>query len=172
MNFKISIALWLFLVLTSFSLTHAQVKQCPLNLSVTKYQKNEDAPETPISSASATATNIVTKKVTKAILFEGMPRFTKLREGRYDLTVTKVGYARTFKRVKIDCSGLAEDGSVSEDISLWVGSPEQTMRMRSVIITLSPKEKSPTTPPQDETSKPVSPVVKPASELPNTRQPA
>jgi len=168
MNFKIAITPALFLLLTSFSFAHAQVKQCLLDLSVTKYQKNEDAPEIPISGASATATNIVTKKVTKAVLFEGMPRFAKLREGIYNLTVTKAGYARTFKRVKFDCSGLVEDGSVSEDIFLWEGSPEQTMRMRSVVITLSPKEKSPTAPPKDETSKPVSQASQPISESPKT----
>jgi TonB family protein len=143
MNFKISIGLSLFLVLASFSSAHAQVKQCPLDLSVTQYQKNAEAGQSPISDANATAFNIVTKKVTKAVLFEGMPRFPKLREGTYNLSVIKPGYARTLKRIKIDCSGLAEDGSVSEDVFLWKGSPEQTMKMRSVVITLSSKDKTP-----------------------------
>ena len=143
MNFKISIALGLFLTLASFSSASAQVKECPLDLSVTLYQKNEDASEIPISNASATAANIATKKVAKADLFEGMPRFPKLTEGRYDLTVRKDGYARTFKRIKVDCSGLADDGTLSEDIWLWKGSAEQTMRMRNVSIALTSKDNVP-----------------------------
>lgn len=160
MRFKISIALWSFLMLTSFSLVNAQVKQCPLDLSVTQYQKNAEAADRPISNAEATAINIATKKVTKAVLWEGMPRFPNLSEGSYNLSVTKVGYARTFKRIKIDCTGLAEDGSVSEDIFLWKGKPEQTMRMRSVSINLSSKDKSPIVSSEVETPNPVSPTPK------------
>jgi len=171
MNFKISIALWLFLVLTSFSFALAQVKQCPLNLSVTQYQKNAEANGIPISGANATAINIVTKKVTEAVLFEGMPRFPGLREGNYNLRVTKAGYARTFKRIKIDCSGLAEDGSLSDDIFLWEGSPEQTMRMRTVLIALSSKDKSPITSSEIKTSKPVSQVEKPIEQSAITPSP-
>ncbi len=156
MNFKISITLWLFLVLTIFSFAHAQVNECPLDLSITQYQKNAEAADIPISDANATATNIATKKVTKAVLFKGMPRFPKLREGNYNLSVAKAGYARTFKRIKIDCSELAEDGSLSEDIFLWEGSPEQTMRMRSVVITLSSKDKPPIASSVVETPKSVS----------------
>jgi len=156
MNLKISIALWLFLILTSFSFAFAQVKQCPLDLSVTQYQKNAEAADIPISGANATASNIVTKKVTKAVLFEGMPRFPKLTEGKYDLTVTKAGYARTFKRIKIDCSELAEDGSLSEDIFLWKGSSQQTMRMRNISIALRSKDNVPIISSVGETPKSVS----------------
>lgn len=124
----------------------AQVKECPLDLSVTLYQKNADAderPTKPISDAEATATNVATKKVSKAVLLEGMPRFLKLPEGTYDLSVTKAGYARTFKRVKVNCGGLSEDGSVSEDIWLWEGSAEQSMRMRNVSMKLTSKDNVP-----------------------------
>ena len=156
MNFKILNALWLFLMLASFSVAHAQVKQCPLDLSVTQYQEKADAGVMPISDAEATATNTITKKVTKAVLFEGMPRFANLPEGRYDLTVTKAGYARTLKRIKIDCRGLADDGSLSEDVFLWKGSPEQTMRMRNVSIALKSKDNVPIESSVVETPKPVS----------------
>ncbi len=139
-HLKISIGLWSLLVLTSFSPAHAQSKQCPLDLSVTQYQKNEAAVEIPISDANATILNISTKKITKAVLLEGMPRFPKLLEGTYNLTVTKIGYARTLKRIKVDCRGLAADGSVTEDIFLWEGSSDQTMKMRDVSIALSSKD--------------------------------
>jgi TonB family protein len=72
-----------------------------------------------------------------------MPRFPKLPEGTYDLSVTKAGYARTFKRVKVNCGELGEDGSVSEDIWLWEGSAEQTMRMRNVSMKLTSKDNVP-----------------------------
>ncbi len=144
------------MLLISLSFAQAQVKECPLNLSVTQYQKNAEADEIPISDANATAIDIATKKVMKAVLFEGMPRFPKLREGNYNLSVTKAGYARTLKRIKIDCRELAEDGSLSEDIFLWEGSMEQTMRMRSVNIALSSKDNSPITSSVVETPRSVS----------------
>ena len=55
MNFKISVVPSLFLMLTSFSFAHAQVKQCPLDLSVTQYQKNAEAEAMPISDLEALA---------------------------------------------------------------------------------------------------------------------
>lgn len=152
MNFKISIVSALYFVLASFSFANAQAKSCPLDLSVVQYQENADIDVKLISDASATATNIATKKITKASLFEGMPRFAKLREGRYNLRVTKAGYARTLKQVKIDCAGLDEDGSVSETVILWEGSAEETMKMRDVTLTVQAMEKPPTTSPQFKSS--------------------
>lgn len=145
MNFQISIALWLFLMLSNFSFAHAQVKQCPLDLNVIEYQKNAGAVEIPISGANAAATDIVTKAVTKAVTFEGMPRFAKLREGSYNLSVTKDGYTRTLKRIKIDCAGLDKDGSVSEVVFLWKGNPKETMKMIGVTLGVEGAGKSPKT---------------------------
>jgi hypothetical protein len=67
-HFKILIALSLFFAMGNFSSAAAQVKECPLDLSVTLYQKNADAderPTKPISDAEATATNVATKKSAK-----------------------------------------------------------------------------------------------------------
>lgn len=155
-----TIGLWSLLVLTSFSSAHAQSKQCPLDLSVTLYQKNEAAGEIPISDANATAFNIATKKTTKAGLFEGMPRFPKLLEGTYNLTVTKIGYARTLKRIKIACRGLAADGSMTENIFLWEGSADQTMKMRDVSIALSSKDSLPVPSSEMQISQPIPPNLK------------
>ena len=124
-------------------------------LSVTQYQKDDAAGEIPINDANATILNISTKKTTKAVLFEGMPRFPKLFEGIYNLTVTKTGYARTLKRIKIDCRGLAADGSVTEDVFLWEGSPDQTMKMRDVSIALSSKDNLTIPSSEAQTSQPV-----------------
>ena len=145
MTFKIFIAQCLFSVAAGASFADAQVRQCPLDLSVTEYQKNAEAAEIPISGATATAFNTVTKKIVQASLLEGMPRFAALREGNYNLSVTKDGYTRTLKRIKINCAGLDKDGSVSEVIFLWKGNSQETMKMIGVTLGVEGANESPKT---------------------------
>ena len=126
---KITIGLAMFFVVVSFAASiNAQTKSCPLDLNVLDYKEGTEAPEFPVENARATATNTTTKRVTRAALFEGMPRFAKLREGKYTITVTKAGYKRSIKQITIDCSGLDEDGSVTETIYLQKGSAKQTAK--------------------------------------------
>lgn len=124
-----------FFIFASSSFVSAQMKSCPLDLNVLKYRPiDSEAPDIPISGATAVATNAATKRMTKAASFEGMPRFAELSEGRYTISVTKKGYKKTVKQVTIDCGGLDSDGSVSEIIFLQKGSAKQTYEMPNRVI--------------------------------------
>jgi TonB family protein len=135
MNVKFLIifaALFAFVILPSVK---AQMKFCPLDLNVIQYRPiDSEAPDFPISGTAAIVTNITTKKLTRAILLEGMPRFARLREGKYNVTVTKSGYKKTVKQITIDCSGLDNDGSAQELIFLQKGSAKETYRMPNQVI--------------------------------------
>lgn len=130
MNYKVLIISAVFLLAAGSSSVMAQTKSCPLDLNVIKYRPiDSEAPDIPISGATAAATYIATRKTTKAASFEGMPRFAGLREGKYTVSVTKKGYKRTVKQVTINCNGLDDDGSVNELIFLQKGSAKQTFNM-------------------------------------------
>ncbi len=83
MNIKFLIIFAAFFIFADSTFASAQTKSCPLDLNVIKYRPiDSDAPDIPVSGATAVATNIATKKITKAALLEAMPRFAKLREGK------------------------------------------------------------------------------------------
>jgi TonB family protein len=148
MNFTNTIGFLLLILIGGLSPTFAQIKFCPLDLSVIQFQENQTAGEIPIGNSIATATNLATKKTFKASLFEGMPRFAKLPEGKYDVTVTKVGFRRTVKPIEINCSGLDDDGSITEIIYLWKGSSKQLVKMpgnKTIIGTTNEPSSQPTT---------------------------
>ena len=93
----------------------AQTKSCGLNLEVTEAIYAEP----PIQGATATATNLATKKSFKSSLFEGMPVFGEMPAGKYSLTVSKAGYKTLFKQINLDCSKIeSDDPSVTEYILL------------------------------------------------------
>lgn len=130
MNLKFLIIFAAFFAFVSLPSAKAQMKSCPLDLNVIKYRPiDSDAPDFPVSGATAVVTNTATKKLTRAVLLEGMPRFARLREGKYTVSVTKTGYKRTIKQITINCDGLDDDGSVDELIFLQKGSEKQTFNM-------------------------------------------
>ncbi|HEY0429373.1 MAG TPA: energy transducer TonB [Pyrinomonadaceae bacterium] len=134
MKIKSSIGFLFLLVVTGAIPAFAQKRSCPLDLSVIKFQTKPDDAEIPVSGATATATNLRSKKLFRATLLEGMPRFAKLPEGKFTIAVTRAGYKRTTKEVDVNCKGLAEDGSNSEVIYLLKGSSGQTYKMSGIII--------------------------------------
>jgi hypothetical protein len=83
----------------------AQAKTCGLNLEVTE----KIYAEPPIQGATATAVNLKTKKIFKAVLFEGMPVFGDLAAGKYTVTVSKKGYQTLVRQITLDCSNLEDD---------------------------------------------------------------
>lgn len=135
MNIKFLIVFAAFFVFASSSFVAAQTKTCPLDLYVIKYRPiDSEAPDFPVSGATASVTSTATKRLTKASLLEGMPRFANLREGKYKLSVTKKGYKQTVKQITINCGGLDDDGSVQETVFLQKGSVKQTYQMPNEVI--------------------------------------
>ena len=129
MNIKNSFVFLFLLAAAAVVPAFGQNRSCPLDLSVIQYQSKQDANENPVSGATATATNLRSKKVFKATLLEGMPRFAELPEGAFTIVVTKAGYKRTTKEMTLDCQFIEDDGSVIEIISLQKGSSKLTYRM-------------------------------------------
>lgn len=135
MNVKCLIIFAAFIVFADSSFVAAQAKSCPLDLNVIKYRPiDSEAPDFPVSGATASVTSTATKRLTKASLLEGMPRFGNLREGKYKLSVTKKGYKQTVKQITINCGGLDDDGSVQETVFLQKGSVKQTYQMPNEVI--------------------------------------
>jgi hypothetical protein len=92
-----------------------QAKTCGLNLEIT--ETNKDG--LPVQNATATAVNTETNETFKAALFEAMPVFNELSEGKYQITVTKADYQTAVKEINLDCSNLEEDDqSVTEKVFL------------------------------------------------------
>lgn len=95
-----------------------QAKTCGLNVEIT--ETNMDG--LPVQNAAATAVNFETNETMKAVLFEAMPVFNDLSEGKYKITVTKSGYQTAVKEVTLDCSNLeVDDQSVTVNIFLEKG---------------------------------------------------
>ena len=95
-----------------------QPKVCGLNLEITETNANG----LPIQNAAATATNTDTNETVKATLFEAMPVFSDLREGKYKISVMKNGYKNLVKEVELNCNNLTEDDqSATEYIFLIKG---------------------------------------------------
>lgn len=82
-----------------------EAKVCGLNLEITENNANG----LPIQNVMATATNLDNNKTFKAILFEAMPVFNDLSEGKYQITLIKKDYKNITKEITLDCSGLEED---------------------------------------------------------------
>jgi hypothetical protein len=98
-----------------FTAAQAQAKSCNLNIEV--QETNADGP--PVEHASATATNVKTRRRFRAVAFEGMPVFGRLPAGRYSVTVSKRGYATAVKEVNLTCANLEpDDPSETEHVFL------------------------------------------------------
>ncbi len=90
-----------------------QAGVCGLNLEIT--ENNADG--LPVQNVTATAMNAETKETSKATLFEAMPVFSDLSEGKYQVTVMKKGYKNATKEITLDCSNLEDDDpSVTQQI--------------------------------------------------------
>lgn len=119
---KLKIVLMTVLLLAFSAVEQAQAKACGLNLSVTEAQAGGD----PVQNVVATATNLATKRVSTARLFEAMPAFDNLREGKYQIRVKKAGYQTTVRQIKLACGPLAaDDPSVTASVFLQKGSGNQ-----------------------------------------------
>ena len=122
---KMKIVLLTGLMLAFSTVEQAQAKACGLNLSVTEAH----AEGHPVQNVAATATNLATNRVTRARLFEAMPAFDNLSEGKYQIRVKKAGYQTTVRPLKLACGNVAaDDPSVTAPIFLQKGSSQQSYK--------------------------------------------
>ena len=115
---------FLLLTLTTIALCaancFAQAKTCDLKLEVTQNDGKDKVED-------AEAVTFVMRGIVrnKAQLVDAMPYFADLKEGVYSLAVSKKGYKTTIKRIRHDCSTLADKKFVPQDIWMWSGSSKE-----------------------------------------------
>jgi TonB family protein len=117
----------------------AQTQTCSLELSVLEFQKDQPAAEKPVAGAVAVLTDSKGKTI-EASIFEGMPQFTALSEEKFTIIVSKVGFNKTVKEVNVDCTGLDENGSLSEIFFLFKGDSKQIHKMTAFQFVQGVKE--------------------------------
>ncbi|MGB7207468.1 MAG: energy transducer TonB [Pyrinomonadaceae bacterium] len=98
----------------------AQAKTCDLRLEVSQ---NEGKAKVEGTEAVTFVSRGVVKNEAK--LVDGMPYFADLKEGNYSVAVSKKNYKTTIKRIRLDCSKLANKAFVTQDIWMWSGSSKE-----------------------------------------------
>lgn len=113
----------------------AQTTSCALQIEA-ENSKNAEL----IKDTSATAVNVKTRQVYRSRLRNGMPYFSQLPEGRYNLTVTKAGFKQSKDIYEVVCDE-AENGVLSALIPLVNGSPRQIHTVQRNVLAIRAGEK-------------------------------
>lgn len=98
----------------------AQKQTCDLKLEVTQNDGKDK-----VEDADAVTFVLRGNVKNKAKLVDGMPYFANLKEGVYSLAVSKKDYKTTIKRIRLDCSALADKTFVSQDVWMWSGNSKE-----------------------------------------------
>jgi len=120
------------LVMTGGTGVFAQDKSCGLKIAASGFED-----ETPISGATAVAVNTESKKVYKSVLSKGMPFFASLREGSYEITVSKTGYKKSIDEYVVACAGT-ENEVLTTSMPMWQGSSTETVAVSDYVQTGKP----------------------------------
>ena len=97
------------------STTWAQARTCTLTLDV--FTTNKKFESTPVNRARATAMNTSTHKNISAVGLNGQPAFSKLTDGEYRITVTKLGFKRAIHPVSFSCERMNAQATLQVDLN-------------------------------------------------------
>lgn len=127
----------MFLLLLANIICFAQVKTCNLRLHVFEYiedNKTEYASllrmnqTNVITDAKAVAVNTLAKETFNSNLSSSKPYFYKVKEGKYEVTVSKNGYRKTMDLISLDCSITDRDNKYCESILLHRGDEKEVIK--------------------------------------------
>jgi TonB family protein len=86
--------------------------------------------ETVLQGVFATLISRETSRIYKSTFKQGLPYFANMPEGKYKVTLKKVGYKRTIDNVTVSCDE-AEDGVFTTFATLWRGPSTETVDLAS-----------------------------------------
>ena len=112
----------------------AQDESCGLRIDL-KRDDNDAA----IVGAAATAVNTETKKIYRSVLQKGVLFFANLKEGEYQITVTKIGYKKSAYSYVVTCVQMEND-TITTSVPMWQGSSKQTVSVNEEYQTSEPDE--------------------------------
>lgn len=124
----------------SISSALAQTNSCGLKLNVYNYQENPAILPEPIKGVTASLQNIKSHSKIKNTLHNEMPYFVNVEKGTYQATISMKGYKVTTKEIELTCEFANEQNFVSENMFLWKGSSNETVKMFGTSFTIGSKD--------------------------------
>lgn len=116
-----------FVMFTSVVLSYPQALSTTCGLLI---EASPADSETVVKGVFATAISRETSRIYKSTFKQGLPYIAKLPEGKYKLTLKKVGYKQTIDNVTVSCDE-AEGGVFTTYATLWRGASTQTVDLAS-----------------------------------------
>jgi TonB family protein len=97
------------------STASAQTRTCVLALDVATTDKKFQT--RPVNDVRATALNTSSHKSVPAVVSSGQPVFSKLTDGQYRITVSKLGFKRAIKPVTFKCERMNARATMQIDLA-------------------------------------------------------
>ena len=135
----------IFILFQVFSV-FAQNAQCDLRLNVFLLHDSDFPQETPIKNVTAKIVNLATNDLIVSQNKDEFPLFSGLREGKYNLVVSKTNYKNTTKQIDLDCKFIDDKGIFDEVIFLTNAKTDKVYQMWQVVLKVAGELPSPALP--------------------------
>lgn len=119
-----------FMTLASVMLSPAQAPSATCGLLI---EASPEDSSKAIKGVTATVISRETSRIYRSTFRQGRPYIANLPEGRYKLTLKKVGYKQTIDNVTVSCDE-AEDGVFTAYTNMWRGASTETVEVPSLPV--------------------------------------